>query len=74
MFYIFSEIWSNSNMDKILKGSSVQQCEKSDKFVNNAVRNNLFKNINPGNKGMDLVARNIQRGRDHGLRKDFQIL
>ena len=54
-------------MDGILKGVADQASEESDRFVNNAVRNNLFKNIDPHGHGMDLAARNIQRGRDHGL-------
>ena len=39
--------------------------EKSDAIINDVVRNNLFKNRD--GIGGDLVARNIQRGRDHGL-------
>ena len=54
-------------MDAILKGVADQASEESDRFVNDAVRNNLFKNIDPHGHGMDLAARNIQRGRDHGL-------
>ena len=39
--------------------------EKSDAVINDVVRNNLFKNRD--GIGGDLAARNIQRGRDHGL-------
>ena len=39
--------------------------EKSDAIINDVVRNNLFKNRD--GIGGDLAARNIQRGRDHGL-------
>ena len=67
MHFLFSEIWNNDKLDDILKGATNQKSENSDQFINNAVRNNLFQNINPGNHGMDLAARNIQRGRDHGL-------
>ena len=65
--FIFSEIWSNGQLSNIVKGSSSQKCQKSDRLINNVVRNELFKNIN--GHGMDLAARNIQRGRDHGLGK-----
>ena len=67
----FSEIWINGQLSNIVKGSSSQKCQKSDRLINNVVRNELFKNINPGNNGMDLAARNIQRGRDHGLGKVY---
>ena len=65
----FSEIWNNGQLSNILSGSSSQQCQKSDRLINNVVRNELFQNINPVHHGLDLAARNIQRGRDHGLGK-----
>ena len=36
-----------------------------DLFVSDAIRNTLFANVQ--NRPEDLVARNIQRGRDHGI-------
>ena len=39
---------------------STQPASKRDRFVSGEVTNTLF-------PGIDLVARNIQRGRDHGL-------
>ena len=35
--------------------------------VGNAVRNTLFSNVDANKRPGDLVARNIQRGRDHGI-------
>ena len=37
-----------------------------DLFVSDAMRNTLFENVDRDRPG-DVVARNIQRGRDHGI-------
>jgi len=52
--------------DLILRGLMTQNAPEMDRFVTEGVTNFLFK---PQNQdfGSDLVARNIQRGRDHGL-------
>lgn len=55
----------NFGIDPILKGLTVQTQQKIDAKVVSALRNFLFGV--PGNGGLDLVALNIQRGRDHGL-------
>ena len=52
-------------MENVLNGLIQQSSETSDPFVTEEVTNHLFANNNP--PGSDLVARNIQRGRDHGL-------
>jgi len=61
------EILNNGNLDGILKGATEQNTDASDRFIHNSVRNNLFQNIPCHKDGGDLLARNIQRGRDHGL-------
>ena len=63
----FSEVYEKDNMDGILRGAAAQASEESDRFISSAVRSNLFRNVDPHGLGMDLAARNIQRGRDHGL-------
>ena len=63
----FSEVYEKDNMDGILRGAAAQASEESDRFISAAVRSNLFRNVDPHGLGMDLAARNIQRGRDHGL-------
>jgi Animal haem peroxidase/Secretion system C-terminal sorting domain/HYR domain/Lectin C-type domain len=52
-----------NGIDPILKGITVHRSYETDLRVNDGLRNNLF---GPG-QNSDLVAINIQRGRDHGL-------
>ncbi len=49
----------------ILRGLAVQPSAELDAAVTDEVRNFLFGQ--PGAGGFDLVSRNLQRGRDHGL-------
>jgi hypothetical protein len=56
---------SQHGIDSILRGLASQVCQELDPFVVDDVRNFLFGP--PGAGGFDLVALNIQRGRDHGL-------
>ncbi|ODN03143.1 Chorion peroxidase [Orchesella cincta] len=52
--------------DMILRSLFTQNAPAMDRFVTTGVTNFLFKQPN-ADFGSDLVARNIQRGRDHGL-------
>ncbi len=62
----FESCFSRSNnclfqgMDNILLGLTVQSAQKLDPFVSEELTNHLLGES-------DLVAKNIQRGRDHGL-------
>lgn len=40
---------------------------KFNRHVSNAVRNHLFQILGGPYTGLDLIAVNVQRGRDHGL-------
>jgi len=53
-------------MDEILQGLVNQPAQEMDRFVTEEATNFQFKEAN-SDFGQDLVARNIQRGRDHGL-------
>ena len=54
-----------SSMDSLLNGMINQKAQTYDPFITEDVTNNLFANIEfPGS---DLIARNIQRGREHGI-------
>jgi len=61
-------------MDRIIAGLLGQGTQTMDRFVTEDVTNFLFMEVgeDTGNTkrdfGADLVARNLQRGRDHGLR------
>ena len=54
-----------------MTGASAQVAPQSDLQVADAVRNHLFQNVHKDTNGNaipgDLIARNIQRGRDHGI-------
>lgn len=53
-------------LEFLIRGLSTQKAQKIDAKIADEVREFLFAGI-PGAGGMDLAARNIQRGRDHGL-------
>ncbi len=54
-------------MEEVLAGLFRQSAEGFDMFVTGDLLNRLFADRESGGMGMDLIARNIQRGRDHGL-------
>ena len=56
---------SENGLDNILIGLNYQQSNDADTQVIDGVRNNLFGR--PGEGGLDLVALNIQRGRELGI-------
>jgi peroxidase len=56
---------TETGIDPILKYLATDLAEEIDVQVVDSVRNQLFGP--PGSGGLDLVALNIQRGRDHGL-------
>jgi peroxidase len=54
--------------DLILGGLMTQNAQTYDECVTEDLTNFLLRDVNSGNDfGSDLVARNLQRGRDHGL-------
>jgi len=53
-------------MEQILQGLINQPAQEMDRFVTEDATNFLFREIGH-DFGSDLIARNIQRGRDHGL-------
>lgn len=59
------DLISENGVDNILLGLNYQQSNDADHRIIDGVRNNLFGP--PGNGGQDLVAINLQRGRELGL-------
>ena len=53
-------------MSNLIEGLTSQHGEKWDNQFANDILNHLFEQ-KAGSGGMDLVALNIQRGRDHGI-------
>ncbi|XP_076351302.1 chorion peroxidase-like isoform X2 [Tachypleus tridentatus] len=54
-------------LDSTLKGLMTQHAQTFDTFISQGVTNHLYK-LRDEKFGLDLIAFNIQRGRDHGLR------
>ena len=59
------DVVSQNGVDNVLLGLSYQESNNADHRIIDGVRNNLFGP--PGNGGQDLVAINLQRGRELGL-------
>ncbi|MEM1331608.1 MAG: peroxidase family protein [Planctomycetota bacterium] len=65
------DVMEQAGLDPIFRGLAAQQANEIDTQVVDGVRNFLFGP--PGAGGLDLLALNIQRGRDHGI-PDFNTL
>jgi hypothetical protein len=63
--FFTSSLLNDTGIDSVLKYDASVQAQEIDLEVVDSLRNFLFGP--PGAGGMDLVALNIQRGRDHGL-------
>lgn len=72
-FYRISDYYFNPSIveanresfDDIIRGIVTQPASESDPFVTREITNLLFKTRDKW--GMDLIAMDIQRGRDHGI-------
>ncbi|CAG0919726.1 unnamed protein product [Notodromas monacha] len=66
------EIYVPGNVDRMMLGALHQPLYRMDPHITDEVRNYLFKGFN--NIGEDLASKNIQRGRDHGIRGSIEDL
>ncbi|MBL9030645.1 MAG: peroxidase family protein [Phycisphaerae bacterium] len=64
-FFNIANFLQPGSYDALIRGLAFQQANEIDLQVIDEVRNLLFGP--PGSPGRDLVALNIQRGRDHGI-------
>ncbi len=65
-FVQLDESMSNGGVDRLLTGIAEQEAQKFDQFITEEVSNFLLFDF--GSPRSDLIARNLQRSRDHGLR------
>lgn len=65
-FFSNTNLILNTGVDSFLRGAVNTRAQEVDLMVVDALRNFLFTNVN-GADGLDLIALNLQRGRDHGL-------
>lgn len=54
-------------MDEIMRGLVATPMETLDQFITGEVTNHLFEDVKIPFSGIDLVALNVQRARDHGI-------
>ncbi|XP_060521875.1 chorion peroxidase-like isoform X1 [Cylas formicarius] len=66
-FFQTDRLFAPNIIDDIARGISSTPMEDLDRFVTNEVTNHLFENTRVNFTGVDLVALNIQRARDHGI-------
>ena len=62
--------YRGTGMETLLAGLENQRAQSRDRFVSRELTNFLFQTTEPNEKirfGEDLIARNIARGRDHGI-------
>lgn len=54
-------------LDALINGMTTQAMQRMDNLFTQEIQNHLFRPPNSTFGGLDLVALNIQRGRDHGI-------
>lgn len=66
IFFRPASTFTSTELDNVVRGTANARAQEVDARVVDALRNFLFKSVR-GEDGFDLVALNIQRGRDHAL-------
>eukprot|EP00178_Gracilaria_changii_P004374 TRINITY_DN1690_c0_g1_i1.p1 TRINITY_DN1690_c0_g1~~TRINITY_DN1690_c0_g1_i1.p1 ORF type:complete len:569 (-),score=80.14 TRINITY_DN1690_c0_g1_i1:367-2073(-) len=65
MFFRESNL-ATGDIENFVRGAAGTRAQGVDPFVVDALRNFLFRNV-PEEAGLDLIALNVQRGRDHNV-------
>lgn len=65
MLFQGTSIIKSQGIDSFIRGSMINHAQHIDLQVTQVLRNFLFTNVN-GEEGLDLIALNLQRCRDHG--------
>lgn len=65
-FFRTAGLIQRRGIDEFVRGALVARAQKIDLQVHDALRDFLFTKVD-GEEGIDLIAFNLQRGRDHGL-------
>ncbi|CAN8025603.1 unnamed protein product [Ixodes persulcatus] len=65
--YFFPFNFYNGDLDYVLRGLLQQKAQEFDKFVTDGVTHHLYR-LRNDTFGLDLIALNIQRAREHGIR------
>ena len=66
-FFNSDELFRPNAIDQMLRGLTSTSVEVLDSAITEEVKNHLFEDKKIPFSGMDLIALNIQRARDHGL-------
>ncbi|CAG0891231.1 unnamed protein product [Cyprideis torosa] len=61
------ELYKPETLDLLIRGLCTQPCQHFDRYFTSEVTDRLFERQGNRDLGLDLVALNIQRGRDHGI-------
>ncbi|OQR68018.1 hypothetical protein BIW11_13171, partial [Tropilaelaps mercedesae] len=67
-FFNSQILYKRDQLDQLVRGLMATPMENFDNHVTNMVTEHLFESKTIPFSGLDLVAINLQRGRDHGLR------
>lgn len=66
-FFNVDMLYNQGMVDEMIRGLVSTPMETLDQFITGEVTNHLFENRKIPHSGVDLIALNIHRGRDHGI-------